>query len=86
MKNNSIVTVKEWFFDKLYDTMSSYKCLPRAQYKTEDGIQVIDRTKLFVTEVLAESEKAYKIAVDAETYAGNYKSWTTWLPKSVVEA
>ena len=29
-------------------------------------------------------EKAYKVALDAETAGGNPKAWTAWIPKSAI--
>ena len=77
----SIITVKEWFFDKLNDTMKGYRCMVSGCY-TNDRL---DHTKLKVSEVLSETEKAYQVVVDAETFGGSYKAWKTWIPKSVVE-
>lgn len=80
MKNNTIITVKEWFFDKLNSQMLDYHCMIVGEY--QDGR--LDHTKLRVDEVLAETEKAYKVAIDAETQSGRPKTWTAWLPKSVI--
>lgn len=81
MKNKSIITVKEWFFDKVNDTCMNYKCMLAGEYI--DGM--LDHTKIRVDEVLAETEKAFKVAIDCETFNGNYKRWETWIPKSVIE-
>lgn len=82
-----IITVKEWFFDKLNNTMSGYRCTPIRTYKTdESGFTSSDDTKLRISEVVAETEKAYQVVVDAETFGGSYKAWKTWIPKSVIES
>ena len=75
-----VVTVKEWFFDKVNDTCRSYNCQLVGEYKDD----MLDHTKLRVEEVLAETEKAYKVVLDAETANGHAKAWTTWIPKSVI--
>ena len=83
MKNQSIVTVKEWLFDKINKQAHAYHTYLVGEYN--DGM--LDHTKLRVNEVLAETEKAFKVALDAETANGIVKTWTAWLPKSaVVEA
>ena len=87
MQNQSIITVKEWFFDKVHDQALGYHISLNGEY-TEHPVMgnVLDHTKLRVEEVLAETEKAYKVKLDAETIYGNWKPWTTWIPKSVIEA
>lgn len=75
-----IVTVKEWIFDKINDAARNYNIMLIGEYK--DGM--LDHTKIRVEEVLAETEKAYKVSVDAETLGGNWKPWTCWIPKSAV--
>lgn len=73
--------VKEWFFDRVNDACKNYGMLLCGEYK--DGM--LDHTILRVDEVLNETEKAYKVKLDAETYAGHYKGWISWIPKSVIE-
>lgn len=80
MKDNTVITIKEWFFDKLNDQMLNYHCMIVGEY--ENGR--LDHTKLRVSEVLAETEKAYKVSIEAETQSGRPKTWTAWLPKSVI--
>lgn len=80
MKNHSIITVKEWIFDKINEAAHGYRIYLIGESK--DGM--LDHTKLRVLEVLAETEKAYKVALDAETSGGNPKAWTAWLPKSAI--
>ena len=74
------VEIKEWFFDKLENQMKNYGMLIAGTY--EDGIR--SNSKIRINEVLAESEKAYKINIDADTFGGNCRTYTTWIPKSVV--
>lgn len=81
IKARTTITVKEWFFDKVNEAAKDYGIYLIGGYK--DGI--LD-SKLRIEEVFAETEKAYKVAIDAETIGGKYKAWTTWIPKSVVEA
>lgn len=75
-----IVNVPEWLFNKVNDAAMNYHMVLVGEYK--DGM--LDHTKLRVVEVLAETEKAYKVAVDAETMNGTPKTWNAWLPKSVI--
>jgi hypothetical protein len=81
---NGIITVKEWFFDKVNDSCKNYGCMLNGEYEDVDGVTMLDHTKLRVSEVLCETEKAYKVMLDAETFNGHYKAWTTWIPKSVI--
>ena len=76
-----IITVKEWFFDKTNDTCKNFGRLLVGEYKNG----MLDHTKLRVEEFLAESEKAIKVRLDAETFNGNVASWECWIPKSVIE-
>lgn len=76
----AIWTVKEWIFDKINDEAKRYNMMLVGEYK--DGM--LDHTKLRVDEVLQETEKAYKVALDAETVGGHAKSWTAWIPKSQI--
>lgn len=80
MKNHSIITVKEWLFDKINETARDYHIYLIGESKDD----MLDHTKLRVLEVLGETEKAYKVALDAETSGGNPKAWTAWLPKSAI--
>lgn len=75
-----IWTVKEWIFDKINESCKDYRCILVGEYA--DGM--LDHTKLRVEEVLAETEKAYKVSLDAETFGGYPKSWTAWIPKSAI--
>lgn len=77
-------TVPEWFFDKVNDACKNYGCMLSGEYTEQGGITMLDHTKLRVDEMICESEKAYKVRVEAETRGGEYKGWTTWVPKSVV--
>ena len=80
MTGHSTITVKEWFFDKICEAVGKYHWFPVATYK--DGMR--DDTKLRVEEVLAETEKAYKVTIDCETSNNSVKTYTTWIPKSVI--
>lgn len=75
-----VITVKEWFFDKVNEAARSYHIYLVGESK--DGM--LDHTKLRVEEVLAETEKAYKVHLDAETANGHVRTWTAWIPKSVI--
>lgn len=80
------ISVREWFWDKLNETMKNYKCLIEPEYietETEIG-RVADHTKLRIADFLGETENAYKVVVEAETFGGNYKEWITWIPKSAI--
>lgn len=81
MKAKTTITVKEWFFNKVYDEMRTYHIFPAGTYT--DG--VLDRTKLRIEEVEKETEKAFKVVIDAETENGHVKAWSAWIPKSVIE-
>lgn len=81
MKERSTITVKEWFFNKMDEESKRYGLLLLGEYK--DGM--LDHTKLRVEQILGETEKAFKVMLDAETYRGNWKGFTTWIPKSVIE-
>lgn len=81
MKDRCTITVKEWFFNKVNMESKRYGLLLIGEYK--DG--VLDCTKLRVEQILAETEKAFKVMLDAETFRGNWKGFTTWIPKSVIE-
>lgn len=76
-----IWTVAEWLFDKVNAQAAEYRIYLIGEYK--DGM--LDHTKLRVEEVVAESEKAYKVKLDAETAGGHVKTWTAWVPKSVIK-
>ena len=75
-----VITVPEWLFDKINDSAKNYHVMLVGEYN--DGM--LDHTKLRVNEVLAETDKAYKVSLDAETFSGNFKEWSAWLPKSVL--
>ena len=77
----STIKVKEWFFDKVNEAASAYNTYIVCEYT--DG--VADHTRLRVEEVLGETGKAYKVAIDAETASGSHKTWMAWIPKSVIE-
>lgn len=80
MTQRSTITVKEWFFDKLNDQMLNYSCMIVGEYTNGR----LDHTKLRIEDVLGETEKAWKVTVDAETRSGHAKAWTAWIPKSVI--
>lgn len=80
-----IITVKEWFFDKTNRAAADYGVILEGEYIESETIgSVLDHTKLRVEDVLAESEKAVKVALDATTRNGSHRTWTTWIPKSVI--
>lgn len=74
--------VKEWFFDKVNETCKGYGRALVGEYKNGQ----LDHTILRVNEVVAETEKAFKVKLDAETFGGHWVEWTAWVPKSVIEA
>lgn len=80
MVNKSIVIVPEWLFDKINDAARSYHMMLVGEYVNGE----LDHTQLRVEQVLGETEKAYKVACDAETVNGTPKTWTAWIPKSVI--
>lgn len=80
-----IWTVKEWFFNKISDEAMNKKVYIMGEYiEQENGNHVLDRTKFRIEGILGETEKAYKVQLDAETWGGRWCGWTTWIPKSVV--
>lgn len=81
MMRHSVITVKEWFFDKVNEEAKKYNVWLCGEYT--DGM--LNHTKMRVDEVLRETEKAYYVALDAETSNGHVKTWNTWIPKSVIE-
>lgn len=82
-----VMTVKEWFRDELKEKMMGYHCLPESEYIEDPKFgSIADDTKLRIAELVAETEKAVKVVVEAETFGGHYKGWTTWIPKSVIVA
>ena len=83
MKKGTI-TVKEWFFDKTNEEAKNYSILLVGEYINKDSHSELDHTKLRVDEVINETEKAYKVLLDAETFGGKYKGWKTWISKSVI--
>lgn len=85
MKDNSIITVKSWFWDKLQDEMRRYHLLLVCEYVDADGLHMADHSKLRIDEVMAETAKAYKVAIDAEfENGGRGHAWHAWIPKSVI--
>lgn len=80
MNNRTTITVSEWLFDKINEEAHRYRIYLVGEYV--DGC--LDHSKLRIEEVLAETEKAYKVSIDAETIGGNYKPWTAWIPKSAI--
>lgn len=78
------IRVKEWFRDKLHDEAMSHHLVLNGTYNTVGEIQMLDHETLRVDQVLAESEKAWKVVLDADTFGGVYKGYTTWIPKSVI--
>ncbi len=85
MKDHTTITVKPWLFDKLSDEMRRYHFLLVCEYTDVNGLSMADHSKLRVEEVLAETEKAYKVKLDVETEnAGHPRTYTAWLPKSAI--
>lgn len=80
------ISIKEWFFNKVNEECKKYGMILAAEYKYDEDLQtsVCDRSKMRIDNVLAETEKAYKVVLDAETFGGAYKGWQTWIPKSVI--
>lgn len=84
MKDHTTITVKSWLFDKLSDEMRRYHFLLVCEYTDVNGLSMADHSKLRVEEVIAETEKAYKVKLDVETVNGNPRTYTAWLPKSAI--
>lgn len=82
MKKQSIVKVKEWFFNKTYAQAREYGMFLDGEYK--DGCLRHDMVR--VADVLSETEKAYKVMLETTTIGGRFATFTTWMPKSVIEA
>lgn len=80
-----IWTVKEWAFDKVNDECHNYNLLLIGEYEDRNGTRMLDHTKLRIFDIIKETEKAIKVAVEAETYSGQFREWNTWIPKSAIE-
>lgn len=76
-----VITVPEWFFDKLNDKAKNIRLLLDGEYD-EEGY--LDHTKLRVCWVERETEKAYLAVLDAESFGGSPATFTAWIPKSVI--
>lgn len=80
-----IITVPEWFWNRIDNDIRRYGWSLVVEYKeSESLLDRIDHTKLRVEEVFEETEKAYKVALDAETIGGYPKEWICWIPKSIL--
>ena len=84
MESKKIITVKEWFFDKVYEEMRKYSWYPVFEYVNVNGINMADHTKIHLENVLRETEKAFYIEIDAESMDGHPRAFKTWIPKSVI--
>lgn len=72
--------VPEWFFEKVNESCKNYGMLLCGEYKNNK----LDHTILRVDSVVGETEKAYNVIVEAETFGGSYKPWKVWIPKSIL--
>lgn len=80
-----IITVPEWFWNRIDNDIRRHGWSLVVEYKeSESLLDRIDHTKLRVEEILGETEKAYKVALDAETIGGYPKEWICWIPKSIL--
>lgn len=87
--NKGYMKVKEWFFNKTYETALGYGICLRGEYTDleVDGEVIHDvmSQEIFrVDEILDITEKAVKVKIDAETMLGKYRPYTVWVPKSVI--
>lgn len=80
------IRVKEWFVDKASNTAKAYNCFIDLYDRDELGIaKVVDGyVKVFVDEVLGESEKAVQVVLRTGDIVGSVKGWKCWIPKSCI--
>lgn len=86
MNGTGIMTVKEWLFDKINDELKSCGSMVRGTYKIENGLSMLDHTKLYVINIERETEKAVCVRLDSETFGGHYCERCAWIPKSAIVA
>ena len=81
--NAVCMKIKEWFYDRLDSEASRYKMGGIAIDKDENHNIVIEDGCVYACEcfILAETEKAYKVAFGN---AESCKPFYSWVPKSVV--
>jgi len=77
-KKRTTLTVKEWFGEKLINEAHSYNLYVARTYGKSTISFHLSQP------VLAETEKAIKVKVDAYTRGDNYREYTSWIPKSVL--
>ena len=75
-----IIKVKEWFYEKVVAEAAGYFIYLDREYK--DGMS--DGETLHVDNVMRETDKAIYVELSGETGYCNYKTWKTWIPKSVI--
>ena len=76
----STIKVKEWFGEKINEEAKGFHLYLIGEYKNG----MMDHSQLRVEEVLRETEKAFQVALDAETANGDVRVWKCWIPKSVI--
>lgn len=85
-----MIKVKEWIASQIKADMSKYHWMPVYNYNTINGIEQTynpeDDSYTFIGKVVAESEKAYKVELEAQTenFSSVKKPFTKWIPKSQV--
>lgn len=87
-----MIKVKEWKATQIKMDMAKYHWMPVYEYTTVNGIEQAynpeDESYTFIGEILSESEKAYKVELETQTesFGATGKTFTCWIPKSVVLA
>ena len=81
------IKVSKWFGEKLHDAAFNYHRFLKYDYTQHPTIdtKIADHTIVYVAAVLAESEKAYQMALEASNTNDDYREWITWIPKSQIE-
>lgn len=86
-----MIKIREWKANEIKNDMAKYHWMPVYKYWTSpEGIeQAYNREEgsyTFEGEIVAESEKAYKIELETETegFRATGKAFRCWIPKSVV--
>ena len=81
--------VKEWIIDKAQDTAARYNCYIDTE-KREDGmgtkVSKDGFVKVYVLELLSETEKAVQVRLDTGGVVGSNLGWKLWIPKSQMKA
>ncbi len=77
--------IREWFYDKISTTAKCYNTFIDFKRGADGTSEVVDGyITVFVSEKIAESEKAIKVRLESGAVVGSYKGWETWVPKSVI--